>query len=41
MEGFDYLIYKNESTNITMNNTLDFRNSVNVQLVEPYKGIKI
>lgn len=30
MEGFDYLIYKNESSHVTLKNTLDFRNSVNV-----------
>lgn len=41
MEGFDYLIYKNDSSDITLKNTIDFRNSVNVELTSPNKGVKI
>lgn len=41
MEGFDYLIYTNQTSNVTLKNTLDFNKSKNVELIEPYQGIKV
>lgn len=40
MDGFSYLIYKNDSKSLVLKNTLDISSSYNMILYEPYQGLK-
>lgn len=40
LNGFNYLIYKNDSKDLVLKNTLDISSSMNMILFDPYQGLK-